>query len=119
MPPPWEGRCWDPTPSLEGPVTWGSVGSVLPPSLPKAVCSFPGHRWALARAAGGMLCVKAPVRLQGGIFQWRQGVLGEKHHPATLSLCFLSPCGSLPGVHSGQMGAGGARRNFQSDPGEC
>lgn len=65
-----------------------------------------------------MLCVKAPVHLQGGIFQWRQGVLAEKRHPATLSLCFLSPCGSLLGVHSGQIGAGGARRNFQSDPGE-
>lgn len=79
---------------------------MLPPSLPKAMCSFPGHRWALAGAAGGMLCVKAPVRLQGGIFQWRRGVLGEKRHPATLSLCFLSLYGSLPGVLSGQMGAG-------------
>lgn len=65
-----------------------------------------------------MLCVKAPVCLQGGIFQWRRAVLGEKRGPATLSLCFLSWCGSLPGVHSGQVGAGGARRNFWSDPGD-
>lgn len=65
-----------------------------------------------------MLCVKAPVRLQGGIFQWRRGVLCEKRRPATLSLCFLSPYGSLPGVLSGLMGAGDARRNFQSEPGE-
>lgn len=65
-----------------------------------------------------MLCVKAPVRLQGGIFQWRRAVLGEIRRPATLSLCFLSWCGSLPGVHSGQVGAGGARRNFWSDPGD-
>lgn len=65
-----------------------------------------------------MLCVKAPVRLQGGIFQWRRAVLGEIRRPATLSLCCLSWCGSLPGVHSGQVGAGGARRNFWSDPGD-
>lgn len=65
-----------------------------------------------------MLCVKAPVRLQGGIFQWRRAVLGEKHAPATLSLCSLSRCGSLPGVDSGQVGAGGARRNFCSDLGD-